>query len=1099
MVQTSRTILIVDDSPEDRELYRRYLSRDSACAYTVIEATLGQQGLDLWHQYQPDVVLLDYRLPDLDGVEFLAKLRSQVQGELPVIMVTGQGSEAIAVQSMKAGAQDYLVKEKITPEGLHRALNTVLETMQLRSQLHRTESALRDSEERFRQIAENINAVFWIMELPERRVSYVSSAYERLWGLQPKDLYEDRQIWVNRVHPEDRDGVNRAFQEKALKGGFDEEYRIVLPSGRTRWVRDRCFPLYDASGHAYRLTGIAEDITTRKQSETALRESQALFESFMRHIPATASIKDEAGRYLYVNPLNEQVCDRPITEWLGKTDFDLFSLEEAQQAQQNDQAALAANQAIERVETYQRTDRPHHFLTYRFPIQLSSEQRLVAGLSLDISDRKQAEQALQESEARLKLAHKATKSGLWDWDISHNVASISEEYCILFGLDSTTQHITYEQWLSLVHPDDRSAVTASIQRVIQHQQESYEVDYRILHAGGTRWMASRGQAFYDATGTAVRMLGNVQDISDRKQAELELERLLQREQQYASKLRGLTQAALSVNSAVTIHDVVQTITEQAYLIIGCHQAVTSMSIDQNWAQSITAIHLSDKYSQWRTYHEPPDGTGIYALVCQLNRPIRMSQAELEAHPRWQGFGQSVERHPPMRGWLAVPLVGRDGSNIGLVQLSDKYEGEFTEEDEAILVQLAQMAAIAIENTRLFEAEQAARAAAEQANRVKDEFLAVLSHELRSPLNPILGWSKLLQTHTLDPDRTAKALTTIERNAKLQTQLIDDLLDVAKILRGKLSMNVAPVNLAFVIESAIETVKTAAIAKNIALNLILPTIGKVSGDAARLQQIVWNLLSNAIKFTPNYGRVEIRLAVVPEPSPPTDRGGPPMNYAQMTISDTGKGIKPDFLPHIFESFWQEDASTTRQYGGLGLGLAIVRYLVEAHGGTISAHSEGEGRGSTFVVQLPLLDPALEANQSEGIFIPELNLAGLQILTVDDELDARELMTTVLAEYGANVLSVASALEALAHLESFRPDVVISDIGMPDVDGYMLIQQIRALPPEKGGQVPAIALTAYAREEDHQRAIASGYQKHVTKPLDLESLVRSVMDLAVHPTY
>jgi CheY-like chemotaxis protein/two-component sensor histidine kinase len=355
--------------------------------------------------------------------------------------------------------------------------------------------------------------------------------------------------------------------------------------------------------------------------------------------------------------------------------------------------------------------------------------------------------------------------------------------------------------------------------------------------------------------------------------------------------------------------------------------------------------------------------------------------------------------------------------------------------------------------------------------------------LRSPLNPILGWTKLLQVRKFDEAQTAQALATIERNAKIQTQLIDDLLDVAKILRGKLSLNLAIVNLSSVIEAALETIKTDAAAKSITLYPVLPNIGQVSADAARLQQIIWNLLSNAIKFTPNNGQVAIYL----------ERVG---NQAQITVRDTGKGINSTFLPHIFESFRQEDASITRKYGGLGLGLAIVRQLVEAHGGTITADSPGEGLGATFTVLLPLLDLEPEISQPVEPLPQSLDLTGIRILAVDDDPDARELLAVLLTQYGANVQTVASAVEVIASLASSQANVLISDIGMPGVDGYTLIQQVRALPPNQGGQIPAIALTAYARETDHQRAITSGYQRHLTKPLQPEQLVQAILMLTRH---
>lgn len=385
-----------------------------------------------------------------------------------------------------------------------------------------------------------------------------------------------------------------------------------------------------------------------------------------------------------------------------------------------------------------------------------------------------------------------------------------------------------------------------------------------------------------------------------------------------------------------------------------------------------------------------------------------------------------------------------------------------------------------EREQLLQREQAARVAAERANRVKDEFLAILSHELRSPLNPILGWTKLLQTRQFDAAKTAEALATIERNARLQTQLIDDLLDTAKILRGKLTLEMVTVDLVLVIEAAIDTVKTAAVAKNILLHSVLPQIGQVLGDATRLQQIVWNLLSNAIKFTRKNGRVDIQLQRIGD-------------QAQITVSDTGKGIKPDFLPYIFESFRQEDASTTRRFGGLGLGLAIVRELVEAHGGTITADSPGVELGATFTVCLPLVNVELESQPSQAVLTQEPDLTKIRVLLVDDEPDTRELLAVILTQYGAEVMTVTSAMQVLANLESFQPHLLISDIGMPDVDGYSLIRQIRALPAAKGGQIPAIALTAYAGEIDHEQAMAAGFQRHLTKPVEPEALVRAIADL------
>jgi signal transduction histidine kinase/DNA-binding response OmpR family regulator len=385
-----------------------------------------------------------------------------------------------------------------------------------------------------------------------------------------------------------------------------------------------------------------------------------------------------------------------------------------------------------------------------------------------------------------------------------------------------------------------------------------------------------------------------------------------------------------------------------------------------------------------------------------------------------------------------------------------------------------------ERDRLLQLEQAARADAEQANRIKDEFLAVLSHELRSPLNPIVGWAKLLRTRQLDEKTTQRALETIERSAQVQTQLIEDLLDVSRILQGKLSLHVAPVDLAVTIQSAMETVRLSAEARAIQVHTSLADVGYVAGDPNRLQQVVWNLVSNAIKFTAEGGRVDIRL----------ERCG---SQVQLMVSDTGKGIDPAFLPHVFDYFRQEDAATTRRFGGLGLGLAIVRYLVELHGGTVRADSPGEGQGATFTVRLPLMPASSAVSLNITNAEPSLSLNGINVLVVDDDDSTREFLTILLNLRGATVTAVASASDALIALTHSKPDVLLSDIGMPIMDGYMLMQQVRQLPAEQGGQVPAIALTAYAGEIDHQRALRAGFQKHVAKPVEPFELVREITNL------
>jgi PAS domain S-box-containing protein len=398
-----------------------------------------------------------------------------------------------------------------------------------------------------------------------------------------------------------------------------------------------------------------------------------------------------------------------------------------------------------------------------------------------------------------------------------------------------------------------------------------------------------------------------------------------------------------------------------------------------------------------------------------------------------------------------------------------------------------------ERTMLLESERAARTAAERMSEMKDEFLATLSHELRTPLNAILGWSQVLRTGSKDQADYVKGLETIERNARVQTQLIEDLLDMSRITSGKLRMDVQRIQPLTLVEAAVETVTPAANAKGICLEAILdPAAGPISGDPGRLQQVVWNLLSNAIKFTPRDGKVQVVLQRI-------------NSHIEIKVGDTGIGIRPEFIPHLFERFRQGDASTTRKYGGLGLGLSIVKSLVELHGGTVSVSSEGEGKGTIVTVALPLTavhqradDAEREHPKTERAAVTRspavAELAGLKVLVVDDQRDARDLVKRVLEDSGAEVFPAGSAAEALAVLAAWRPDVLVSDIGMPEVDGYELVRKIRAISAENGGKIPAIALTAFARSEDRTRALRAGFTVHVSKPVDPAELVATVASVA-----
>ncbi|MEH2086228.1 PAS domain-containing hybrid sensor histidine kinase/response regulator [Nostoc sp.] len=438
---------------------------------------------------------------------------------------------------------------------------------------------------------------------------------------------------------------------------------------------------------------------------------------------------------------------------------------------------------------------------------------------------------------------------------------------------------------------------------------------------------------------------------------------------------------------------------------------------------------------------------------------------------------SLLRQLQVKSQIVVPLLVRE-RKLGTILFASAQPGRhYTTVDLEMAEELAQRAAFAIENAQLYQQAQ-------EANRIKEEFLAIVSHELRTPLNSMLGWVQVIRIRKWDEAITSKALETIERNAKLQRKLIEDILDISRIVQGKIRLNICKVDLVPIIQAAIEIVHPTSEIKDIQVKFNLDSsVGEVMGDAERLQQVVWNLLSNAVKFTPSGGQVEVHLEQV-------------NSNVQITVSDTGKGISTDFLPYIFERFRQADSTTTRADNGLGLGLAIVHHLVEMHSGTVYAVSEGEGTGAKFTVLLPLVEPQPEQLIKESkVKVDNLSiLNGLQILVVDDNADTRELIAFVLEQSGGQVRAVSSVGEALEALERLKPDVLVSDIGMPDEDGYSLIRKVRAQEAEQEEKILAVALTAFARDEEHRLALQAGFQVHVSKPIEPEKLVEVVANLA-----
>jgi signal transduction histidine kinase/CheY-like chemotaxis protein len=486
-----------------------------------------------------------------------------------------------------------------------------------------------------------------------------------------------------------------------------------------------------------------------------------------------------------------------------------------------------------------------------------------------------------------------------------------------------------------------------------------------------------------------------------------------------------------------------------------------------------------------------DGTGGLIRIGDVRKDPRYGQ--------WDPHRGMPEGHLPVCSYLAIPVTVRSGEVIGGLFFGHHKPDVFTERSERLLLGLAGPAGIALDNARMYEdakraaldrthlleAERAARTELERVSLMKDEFLATLSHELRTPLNAILGWADILLTRASTTD-DRRGLETIARNARVQAQLIEDLLDMNRIVSGKIRLDIQRLDLAAIIEATLDSVGPSAEAKSLRVRKTLdPGAGPVFGDPQRIQQVVWNLLSNSIKFTPKGGRIDVLLRRM-------------SSHVEILVSDSGAGIAPDFLPHVFERFRQADSSTTRKHGGLGLGLSIVKHLAELHGGSVEVQSAGEQQGATFIIKLPIRairdgDDAHPTTRTSGVRDIALSLAGVRALVVDDDRDARELIASVLRGAGAEATLAGSGRDALTTLDASSFDVIISDIGMPEYDGYQLMRAVRARSPERGGKTPSIAVTAFARSEDRTRALLSGYQVHLSKPIEPHELVVTVASL------
>jgi PAS domain S-box-containing protein len=734
----------------------------------------------------------------------------------------------------------------------------------------------------------------------------------------------------------------------------------------------------------------------------------------------------------------------------------------------------------------------------------------MTGVVQDISARRSAEDTLRQSEEVLRALANTIPQLAWMAQADGAIVWFNERWFDYTG--TTPDQVVGWGWQSTCEPSVLPALMERWQATVR-SGDPFEMEYPIRGADGKyRWFLTRVNPVRDRHGRVARWFGTNTDVDQVKRAEQAL-----RDESHVLELLNSTGSALA--STRDLRSLLQSATDAATGIAGArHGAFLYHSRDVAEGKLFSLYTVSGASTpEFEPFGEAGAnalfGPGLTADGAASQDVLRAD--DLSQDPRFHGYSPFALRagapagHPPVRSYLAVPVVAHSGEVLGTMFFGHPEPAVFTERTERIVRGIAAQAAVAIDNARLYEAarqaaeerkillenERLARAEAERTSQMKDEFLATLSHELRTPLSAILGWAQVLRRGGRDQNDLAKGLQTIERNARAQAQLIEDLLDMSRITSGKVLLDMQIVSPAGFVDAAVETVRPAADAKNIRIEKhYADAPGMIAGDAARLQQVVWNLLSNAIKFTPRDGLVEILLT---------------RNDANVaiTVRDNGAGIKSEFITHVFERFRQADASMTRRHGGLGLGLAIVKQLIEQHGGTVRAESPGEGRGASFTIELPLAkqQPAPGRSARAAMILPNpgtpdmtvRDLTGVEALVVDDDRDNRELIKRILTDCGATVRLAASAREAFALFREATPKLLISDLGMPDVDGFELLDWVRHLSKEEGSQVPAIALTAFARSEDRLRALEAGFSAHISKPVEPTELIATVASV-VGPT-
>lgn len=1048
------TLLYLDDDELDRHAFLRMV-HDKALPYEVVSAATLAEARARLAESKFDLLVADDHLPDGDCTD----LFEEVLGT-PLILLTGTLEEQLALQTLERGADDYLPK---TPGGQHlEALPLTIEKTLHRKRIYeairKSEEAVRESELFHRTLVET-SPVAVVLADPQGKVTYISPAAKEMFGLGPGEgLGTLPTDWIA---PEYHEIVFQRMRKVLveLQAQPPVEYKMFRRDRTPIWASVASAPLLDARGRLKSVITVCQNVTERRLAQAAVQESEERLAAFMRNLPAAAWIKDAEGRYVYANPEAEQVFGKPLDDLRGKTDAEIFPPQTARQFRENDRRVLAEGGSLQTVEVLHQPDgADRHSIVSKFALPgFGGEPACTGGVAFDITERRQLENRLEHKLEELQ-ATKAELARQNEQLVSSHAMLESERrrYQELFDFAPNGYLVTDLNGLILeanlaackmLGQTGKFVARVPLVQFLAREDQRKALDLLVRFRRGARdqtghvemALQPRGSepipclvtinAIMANDGSAEGLRWLLRDITERKQAE---QKLSQSEQRLALATSG---------ARIGIFD---------------WDAVTG---DRHWTPEHEAIFgyaptttTKHPYKDWADRVHPDD---LPRVVEEAQRCLDESRVyEAEYRVLWpDGSVHWIEA----RGRPVCDSEGRATRMMGTVM---DITGRKMAEDELKAARRS--------------AEQA-KAVAEQANRAKDHFFAVLSHELRTPLTPIVMAVSILERRPdLDPT-IREMLEMVRRNIELESGLIDDLLDVSRIARGKIELTRSAVPLCSVIQRAVEVCKPDIEARRLHFGVDLGPAAPywVNADVPRLQQVFWNLLKNAIKFTPHDGCVGIRC-----------RPGAQCVVAE--VNDSGIGIEPQALPRVFNAFEQVEQSITRQFGGLGLGLAICKALVELHGGTISAHSEGRDKGASFQVRLPLTSPVRQREIVAPAAPPSRTVRPLHILLVEDHGVTAKMMAMVLTAEGNTVETAGDMATAVELAEQHTFDLLLSDLGLPDGSGHDLLRQLRA----RGHKFPGIALTGYGQEQDIQRSHEAGFAAHLTKPASRDAVVEAI---------